>query len=236
MTNRPAQKPVAAIWDLDGTLLDTEPIYFKAYAETMAHLGLGKPYTFEEHHIHLLGRAELEGANRCIAWLGNKLTAQEFIEDRDKFLLGAMKTVKPCQGAMEAIAALKEAGMKLAIATSSDRELIAVKTNPHTTAIFDSFPTLISATDPVMNGKRGKPDPAIYLCAAEALGVDPKRCIAIEDSISGMLSAKAAGMFTIGVPDPRLEKETLEDLQRSGKGPDVLLWGGLSDFKTDLFL
>jgi beta-phosphoglucomutase len=221
----------AVIFDLDGTLLDTEPIYFTAYSQTMSHLGLGKEYTFEEHHIHLLGRSEMEGATRCCGWLGGKLTPAEFMVERDKFLLDAMRAVKPCPGALEAVKAVISNGLKLAIATSSDRHLLAIKTNEHTKELLDLVPVLISATDPVMNGYRGKPDPAIYFCAASALGVSPANCMAIEDSISGMLSAKAAGMYTIGVPDPRLERAVVEAV-----GADLLLWEGLGEFEPDFLM
>ncbi|KAI9029205.1 HAD-like domain-containing protein [Hyaloraphidium curvatum] len=229
----PPEPPLAAIFDLDGTLCDSEPVYFRCYAAAMASLGFSRPYTFEEHHIHLLGRPELEGAKLCSALLGGRVTPEEFIAERDRILLPALRDVRPCAGAVEAADACSALGMKLAIATSSDRELIAVKSNEHMMPVFDRFPVLVSATDPVMRGKKGKPDPAIYLCAADMLGVPPERCVAIEDSASGMRSARAAGMWTVGVPDPRLDRGEMERLRDRGEGAHVLLWGGLEELRPE---
>ena len=109
-----------AVVDLDGTLLDTEPLYYAAYAAVAAHYG--REYSFEAVHRYLLGRAEAEGATTMIRLLGLDLTPHALLELRDGFLLEEFTRAQPLPGAIAAMRQLRDAGVPLAIATSSCRQ------------------------------------------------------------------------------------------------------------------
>jgi beta-phosphoglucomutase-like phosphatase (HAD superfamily) len=92
----------------------------------------------------------------------------------------------------------KGKGLKLGLATSSDRSLI--KASLEALNLQDAFDHLQSGSEL----EHGKPHPLVYLVTAENLKVPPADCVALEDSIPGLMSAKAAGIKTIAVPEPRL--------------------------------
>lgn len=98
-------------------------------------------------------------------------------------------------GAAEILSYLKEKGCKIALATASPVKRAKYYLEPY--GLFDKFDAVISGSDVL----RSKPAPDIYLAAAKALGLPPENCIAVEDSPSGILSAKSAGCFTVMVPD-----------------------------------
>jgi HAD superfamily hydrolase (TIGR01509 family) len=98
-------------------------------------------------------------------------------------------------GAVDAVRELASAGYRLAVASSSNRELIdTVLRRLELTALFE---VTVSSEEV----SRGKPAPDVYLEAARRLGVDPARCVAVEDSASGIRSAHAAGMYVVAYPN-----------------------------------
>jgi pseudouridine 5'-phosphatase len=210
----------AVVWDVDGTLLDTEPLYFECYG--LAANKLGHAYSFDIHQ-HILGRAEREGAATVLRMLGvDSLTPDAFLELRDTFMLERMPHVDAMPGAASAVASLA-AALPMAVATSAKREYFEPKTRKHA-ALFSSMKAVICGDDPAVGGK-SKPDPSIFLAAAAALGVAPSACVAVEDSIAGIMSAKSAGMFVVAVPDPRLDAAAV-----AAAAPDVTL-RSLEDFE-----
>ena len=215
MSQSPSFTPAGAVVDLDGTLLDTEPLYFNAYAAVAKHFG--HEYTFEKVHRYLLGRAEAEGAANMIKILGiPDVTPHELLEMRDTFLIEEFKHAVCLPGALEAMRALKRGGLALSIATSSSRKYLPVKRS-NNEELFDLFESVVCGDDAEVGGK-SKPDPAIFLAGAKSINVPPTACIAFEDSIAGVRSAKAAGMFVIAIPDARLEPAEL-----AAAAPDVVI-------------
>ena len=107
------------VWDVDGTLLDTEPLYFECYK--LAADKLGHPsYSFDIHK-HILGRAEAEGAATVLRMLGEtSITPDEFLELRDTFMLERMPFVGPMPGAAAAVQSLRGT-FPMAVATSAKR-------------------------------------------------------------------------------------------------------------------
>lgn len=199
--------------DVDGTLLDTEPLYFECYKLAAAHLGHPE-YSFDIHK-HILGRAEVEGATTVLRMLGvATITPHDLLELRDKFMLERMPFVGPMPGAQSAVASLT--ALPQAVATSAKRIYFEPKTRNHS-KLFASFSAVVCGDDASVGGK-SKPDPAIFLAAAAALGVPPEECLAFEDSLAGIQSAKAAGMFVVAVPDPRLDPAAV-----AATAPDVTL-------------
>jgi beta-phosphoglucomutase-like phosphatase (HAD superfamily) len=194
--------------DLDGTLIDTEPLYYSAYARVAAEFG--KEYSFDIHQ-HLLGRAEHEGARNMIKELDldDSTTAEDILRRRDVYFLQELPTVAPLPGALECMLMLK-GRIPLAIATSSCREYLHLK-RCNNEALFKYVDAIVCGDDAEVRGK-SKPDPAIFLAGAKAINTRPEACVALEDSLAGMRSAKAAGMFVIAVPDSRLEMSDVIDV------------------------
>jgi pseudouridine 5'-phosphatase len=207
-TQAPDRPICGAVVDLDGTLLDTEPLYYAAYAAVAAHYG--RDYSFDAVHRFLLGRAEEEGAATMIRLMGlQDLTPHALLELRDTFLLDEFTRAQPLPGAIAAMRQLRQAGVPLAIATSSCRRYMELKRR-NNGELFSLFDAVVCGDDAAVAGK-SKPDPAIFLAGASAIGVPPERCIAFEDSVAGVRSARAAGMWTVAVPDARLEAAAVAD-------------------------
>ena len=185
------QLPAAVLWDMDGTLVDTEPYWFAAEHSLVAEHGGSWS---DAQARSLVGSDLRESARRLRTEGGVDLP----IEDVVAALLGSVvesvrREVPWRPGAREMLARVREAGLPCALVTMSwevlARELVAVL--PEGT--FDEVVT----GDAV---RRGKPAPDPYLEAARRLGVDPARCVALEDSTTGVTSALAAGVPTVGIP------------------------------------
>jgi HAD superfamily hydrolase (TIGR01509 family) len=199
---------------MDGTLLDTESIYFASYkaaVEALAGAEAGRSsqllYTEAFHVEHLLGRPEGAGAAAIQAQLGLRCSSAELLAARDALLLPAFERVAALPGAHGAMAALKAAlpPGRLAIATSSKERLLQVKSKgPEAASLLALFDAVICSDSAAMAGQPGKPHPAIFQAAAAALGLQPQQCVAFEDSLTGIASAAAAGCFVVAVPDARL--------------------------------
>lgn len=179
--------------DMDGTLLDTETIYFSS---TMAAMeSLGYPDATEICHA-MIG---IPGAE-CEAMLLGRYGAEfsisgfnrAFVAHRDRLLEQGLP-LKP--GAIELLDALAEAQCPKAIVTSSSRKTA----EQHLTlaGIRSHFEVIVTRDDV----SRGKPAPDLYLLAAERLSLAPENCLAIEDSNPGIAAAHAAGIVAIMVPD-----------------------------------
>lgn len=200
MTGQPV---TAVILDMDGLLIDTEPVWRAAEASVFATLGIELS---ENDLLDSTGQtiAELvpvwrqrqrpagprDGAEPSDAEIADRIT--------DQVIEHVAAEGGPMPGVPEAIALFRRLGLRLAIASSSPRRLIdAVCERLGLTEIE----VRCSALDEV----NGKPAPDVYLAAARALRVAPARCLAIEDSAHGVAAAKSAGMRCIAVPDPLLD-------------------------------
>lgn len=197
------QLVTAVILDMDGLLIDTEPVWRAAEATVFASLGI------ELSESDLLDSTGQTIADLVPVWRrqlqrpagpheGAELSDDE-IADRitDQVIEYVAAEGAPMPGVPEAIALFNRLGLSLAIASSSPRRLIdAVCERLRLTEIE----VRCSALDEV----NGKPAPDVYLAAARALGVAPARCLAIEDSAHGVAAAKSAGMRCLAIPDPLL--------------------------------
>ena len=198
-------RPVkAVVFDMDGLLVDTETVVYRAMQRAAGGIGSEMPFaTFQRmvglQHAHSdLILVEHFGAGFDLtAW--SVAVSAHFREE-----LAAGIALKA--GVVEILDHLDAAGLPRAIATSSSLESVRLSLGPH--SLVDRFHALV--TRDVQT--RGKPHPEPFLKAAEALGVDPTDCLALEDSHNGVRSASAAGMMTVMVPDmldPTEEMETL---------------------------
>jgi pseudouridine-5'-monophosphatase len=231
----PPLAPAGVVFDLDGTLLDTEPLYFASYAAVCARrCGAAAPaYSFERVHHALLGRPEHVGAAAFARILGLDMAPEQVIAERDEHFVPRLVDVAPLPGALRVVAGVRAAGVPMAVATSSSREYLALKRR-NNEALFAPFgeagERVVCGTDAAMAGRRGKPAPDIFLAAAALLGVEPARCVAFEDAVAGIEAAKAAGMFVVAVPDARLSAEEV-----AAAKPDLVL-SSLEDLDLEALL
>ena len=185
--------PEAVIFDMDGTLVDTERVSQTAWRRAAADFGLNVP----ERIWHAFVGCSLPNARAMInAEFGDPaLTDRLFAHQRELFFQIEDEALEPCAGALEALAALSEASVTLALATSTARER-ALPTLDR----FGMVPYFTSMTfgDEI---ERAKPEPDIYLKAASRLSLEPVMCAAVEDSVNGARAAVAAGMRTYLVPE-----------------------------------
>jgi HAD superfamily hydrolase (TIGR01509 family) len=201
-----APLPAAVLWDMDGTLVDTEPYWIaEEHALVERHGGVWT----DEHARQLVGNDLLVSAEYILAHSPIELTPHEVV---DALLAGVVARVadhvpwRP--GARELLAALVAQGVPCALVTMSWESLA--------TAVVENLPT--GTFDAVVTGdvvSHGKPHPEPYLAAARLLGVDLGACIAIEDSPPGVASAVAAGIPTIAVPHHVEVPETVGAVQIS---------------------
>jgi HAD superfamily hydrolase (TIGR01509 family) len=187
---RPARLPAAVLWDLDGTLIDSEPYWDAATADLIAAHGVSWS---QAHSDALIGNDLLTSARYIKRHGGVELPAAVIV---DLLLDGVARRVaehlpwRP--GARELLAELNQLGVACALVTMSYRRLAdaVVAALPP-----GSFATVVAGDDVT----HGKPHPEPYLTAAARLGVRPAECVAIEDSPTGLASAVAAGVPALGV-------------------------------------
>lgn len=182
----------AVLWDLDGTVIDSEPYWIGAEHEIVAlH---GGQWSDELAHAlvgsDLIVSAQFIKDNSPVAWEPERIVDELLT----RVIAHVRRHVPWRPGALELLTALHAHGVPMALVTMSWRRLTdAVLAAPEVDGLFAAVVT----GDEVA---RGKPHPDPYLAAADRLGVDPERCVAIEDSPTGVRSAVAAGVPTVAVP------------------------------------
>ena len=183
----------AAIFDMDGLLVDTEQLAAGAMDAFLARYGLERR---QEIHEQMLGRRILEAME--IIQLGYKLEdpieelAVVYAEMRRQAIVGKVKAMP---GAREAVAYAREIGLRIAVASSGMRDHVDLSLGE---AGLDGMFDVVVTGDDV---NRGKPEPDLFLLAAERLGVEPGRCAVFEDAPAGVQAAVAAGMRAVAVPN-----------------------------------
>jgi HAD superfamily hydrolase (TIGR01509 family) len=184
--------PRGVLWDLDGTLVDSEEHHWRSWRETMAGEGIALTYeqfrgTFGQRNDTILRK-----------WLGDDTDPRriERIGDAKEELyrrLVRMEGLAPLPGAADWVRRLRSEGWEQAIASSAPRlNIVAVLT---TIGLAEDFDASVSAEDV----NKGKPDPQVFLLAAERLGVPPARAIVVEDAAAGIEAARRGGMRSIAV-------------------------------------
>ncbi|MCD4535308.1 HAD family phosphatase [Nocardioides sp. cx-169] len=183
--------PQAVLWDMDGTLVDTEPYWIDAEYALAAEFGATWSH---EHAMRLVGNDLLSSGRYMREELGLPLTAEEIVE---RLLDGVVDRVRgevPWRpGARELLAELRAEAVPCALVTMSYTRFVE--------PILDQLPA--DTFDVVVTGDQvghGKPHPEPYLTAAAALGVEAEDCLAVEDSATGATSAEAAGCTVLVVP------------------------------------
>ncbi len=210
MANDTIGTPRAALWDLDGTLVDSAPHHWVAWRETMRAEGVAITY---EQFLATFGKK-----NDLIMreWLGEDVDparGRRIGDDKEAHYrrLVAERGLAPLPGAAEWVARLHAGGWLQAIASSAP--------NANVEAVLKvvdfggAFGAVVTGDDVSV----GKPDPEVFLTAAARLGVPPSRSIVVEDAAAGIEGARRAGMRSVGVSphvtlDADVAARSLEDL------------------------
>jgi len=210
--------PAGVLFDMDGTLVDSEKVWSVGLDELAAHLG---------GELSDAARQAMVGTNMAqsmailhddLGVVADPAESVRWLEERVAELFTGGLVWRP--GAAELLAAVRAAGVPTALVTATHRHLVEVALVTIGAANFDA----VVAGDDL---DETKPHPAPYRTAAELIGADPARCVAIEDSPNGIVSALAAGCVVLGVPSevaldeqpgvtlvPSLEGVTPESLGR----------------------
>lgn len=181
----------AVLFDMDGTLVDTEPYWIAAeYALVADHGG-----TWTDEHAHaLVGNALLTSAEYIRAHGGVDLPPEVIVERLlDDVVRATLRAIPWRPGGAALLARLRERGVPRALVTMSYSRLATAVVDALAPGTFDVVVTGDEVSD-------GKPHPEAYLTAAARLGVDPARCVALEDSPTGIASAEAAGCVVVAIP------------------------------------
>jgi HAD superfamily hydrolase (TIGR01509 family) len=182
--------PAAVLWDMDGTIVDTEPFWLRAETDLIAEHG---GTWSEADGKQLIGSGLVQSA-LILQQAGVALQVDEIIQTLTDRVMRQLDDGVPWRpGARELLDDLRAAGVPIALVTMSIRRMALQVASAIGHDVFD----VVIAGDDVENPK---PHPEPYLRAAERLGVAITRCVAIEDSEFGLVSAISSGAATIGVP------------------------------------
>lgn len=198
----------AVIFDMDGVLIDTEPVWRRVEIEVFASLGVAITDAECRESMGMRVNEVVRSWQQRRPWSGASVD-----NVTRRIVDGVIEHVRrhgvAIDGVSSAVSAVRRAGLLCAVASSSPAALIAAVVER--LRIDGDVDVVCSAENDV----HGKPAPDIYLRTASLLGVPAASCLAIEDSINGVLSARAAGMPCIAIPDevtasdPRMDRATL---------------------------
>ncbi len=195
------------IFDLDGVLLDTEPLYTRATEQIVA--GFGKVFDWSVKAT-MMGRDALTSARTLVAALDLPIGAEEYLERKEPLLAAMFPQATEIPGAGALVRSLHGRGIRLAVATSSTTPHFRMKTGHH--EWFELFDAVICSDHPGV--RQPKPAPDVFLVARDALGATSESCLVIEDSLAGVAAASAAGLQVLALADERLPESAFRAARR----------------------
>ena len=178
--------PAACLFDLDGLLLDTEPLHGRGWSEAAAHFGTRLS---EAQLMQLKGRRRLDCAAQVNAWLATPVGVEALLAVQQPIVRALLPDASALPSAQELVTLCHSRGIPMALVTSSSRVAVEFKARPH--PWLEQIRERVYGDDPDLAA--GKPDPAPFLLAAQRLGLNPQNCWALEDSQAGSQSAHRAG-------------------------------------------
>jgi len=203
-------KPEAVIFDMDGVLIDSEPIHIKIEKRLFNNLGIK---VSEDVHRSFMGASNEFMYADLRSRFGLSESVSELMERDELFrtdYFNHLDAIPLNDGLISLLDDLKSAGIKLAVATSSSPEIANILLSRcEITRYFDAIVTTSDA------GK-SKPFPEVYLLAAKRIDASPENCIVFEDSPNGLMAAKNAGMYCVAIQS---DKEIIQKLS----GADYLI-------------
>lgn len=210
----------AVIFDMDGLLIDSEPLWREAEIAIFESVGLRLTEELCRETTGMRVDEVVRYWNNRFPWRGPgcELVTEQLLDAAQHLIIEKGSLM---EGAREVVAELHSQNTKLAIASSSPMRLIRAVVEKF--AIGGYFSVLHSAEHETV----GKPDPAVYRTTMSLLGADPDQCLAFEDSLSGVRAAKAAGAMVIAVPAP-------DDAPDPGFVLADVMLTSLKDFSLDL--
>jgi sugar-phosphatase len=185
----------AAIFDMDGLLVDSEPLWRRAEQQVFPRVGL---HLTDEMCSQTTG-VRLDEVVRL--WYGRQPWSGPTVDEIEAQITATVcdlvaAEARPMEGVAEILAFFRQRGYHIALASSSSSRLIQVVVDRF--GLGSYFDLLQSAeAEPY-----GKPHPGVFLAAARGLGVEPTRCLVFEDSFTGLIAAKAARMKAVVIPAP----------------------------------
>lgn len=211
------------LFDMDGTILDTENVYPTMFEDICKKFNKALPH---ETRVKCLGVTERKSCEIVVEDVKLPCTVDEFQKDFQELTVQRLANCDLLPGVERLIRHLHDNHVPLALATSSGERTVNIKTQNYQD-LFSLFHHKVTGTDPEL--KMGKPAPDIFLIAAQRFDVpvDPKDCLVIEDSPNGVKAARAAGMQCIMVPDENVPKELRTEASLELKS--------LVDFEPEVF-
>ncbi|TPI64231.1 HAD family phosphatase [Mesorhizobium sp. B3-1-3] len=188
--------PKAVFWDMDGTLVDSEPLHAAALAAALRSVGIAPPTNL---HERVLGIAAWPVYEMLRDEFGLALPFDDWIGRKYDHYLPMAETLKPRPGAIEVFNELRALGVEQAVVSNSDRLIV----DANLRAVGLTYPGMMTVSrNDVIDGK---PLPEPFLRAAYLAGVDPADAFAVDDSLTGAMAGLAAGMKTIFWPEAPME-------------------------------
>ncbi len=186
--NKTRDFPKAFLFDLDGVLIDSEPLHGQAWKETAAQFDLNLTY----NQIKLLkGRRRIDCANEIVKLIPKTIKTEDVLRIHKPISKRFMLAAQAMPGSESLVKTCHQNNIPMALVTSSSSESLKIKTARH--KWVDLFSIKVLGDDKLL--AKGKPAPDPYLLAAEKLNIAPQECWAVEDSIAGVSSALKAGCF-----------------------------------------
>lgn len=183
----------AAIFDMDGTLIDSEPMWKQAEKEVFSSVGVKVTDALASQTAWMTTREVTEFWHEHFPWSSKSLEQVENeVVDRVTTLI--LEKGLALEGVSDVLNFFQQKGFKIGLSTNAPEKLIPVVLKKLNIAHY--FEAVSSSEHEI----KGKPDPAVYLSTAKKLNVEPSQCIAFEDSVSGIISANLANMKTVVVP------------------------------------
>ncbi|MGX1472587.1 UNVERIFIED_CONTAM: HAD superfamily hydrolase (TIGR01509 family) [Streptomyces canus] len=209
---------ISVIFDLDGTLVDSEPNYYEAGRQTLAEHGV-PDFTWTDHERYV-GISTQETVTRWKSLYGLRASVPELLADKNRRYLELARSATRAYPEMRKfVELLAGEGVPMAVASGSSPEAIdAILAG---TGLDAYLRTAVSADEVA----HGKPAPDVFLEAARRLGADPADCVVLEDAAPGAAAAHAAGMRCIAIPYVAAQADAPE-FTRAG----LLLRGGQEEF------
>ena len=221
-----------AIFDVDGTILDTERIYDEATQKLINEYGNGKKIEWDIKK-NTIGTPGKIFSNIFVNVYQINLTPEDFKKKRDELLIEPFKKCKFMKGAKEVPHKCKhDLGLRVGIATSSCKRNFRNKTNHLKDWLNENIDIIITGDDKRI--REGKPEPDIFILASKELGLEPEECIIFEDALSGTNAAIRAGAkIVVSIPDQRQRKD-IENLIYDKDKTKLVILNSMEEFDFNL--